>query len=146
MLEVNRSTSILGWRHVILLCGGTAAFFWQLRHPVIRLASPLLNELLGFALGLGLPWLTVVAIFRIGRWWSKTVAIVAGASLLLYTFVFVLVSAIAGFAYRNGHNLSFDRFAETQWKGTDVRFYRTNGGQLRISGLSFGRRGLCSPA
>jgi hypothetical protein len=124
-----------GWRHVALLSAASAIFFWQLRHPIIRLASPPINELLGFALGLGLPWLTVVAFFRIGRWWSKAVAIVAALPLLLYTFVFLLGSAMTGFAYKNGHYLSFDRFAETPWKGSNVRFYRTNGGATTDFGV-----------
>jgi hypothetical protein len=134
-VAVNHSTPSQRWRNAALLCGGSAFFFWQLRHPIVRLASPALNELVGFALGLGLPWLTVVAIFLIGRWWSKAVAIVAVPPLLLYTFVFLLGSVMTGFVYENGRDLSFDRFAETQWKGSDVRFYRTNGGATTDFGV-----------
>jgi hypothetical protein len=110
-------------------------FFWQLRHPIIRFASPVVNSLLGFALGLGLPWLGVIAVFRIGRWWAKTVAIAAVLPLLLYSLVFLLGSAMAGFAYRGGHDLGFDRFAEVLWKGSDVRFYRTDGGAATDYGV-----------
>jgi hypothetical protein len=83
------------------------------------------HDLLGFALGLGLPWLTVVATFRMGRWWSNAVAIAAVLPLVLYSFVFILGTAIAG----------FDRFAETRWKGSDVRFYRTDGGAITDVGV-----------
>jgi hypothetical protein len=61
---VSQPAPSLHWRSVALLCGGTAIFYWQLRHPIVRFASPVVNEFLGFALGLGLPWLTAFAIFR----------------------------------------------------------------------------------
>jgi hypothetical protein len=123
------------WKAVALLGGGSAIFFWQLRHPIIRFEWPVANELLGFAFGLCLPWLTAAAVFRIGRWWSKTVALVAVIPLLLYSAVFLLGSAMAGFAYKNGRDLSFDRFAETCQKGSEVRFYRTNGGATTDFGI-----------
>jgi hypothetical protein len=66
-----------GVRRVALLGIGNAIFFWQLRHPVFRFTWPVLNDLVGIALGLCLPWLLAIAIFRIGRWWSKAVAIAA---------------------------------------------------------------------
>jgi hypothetical protein len=119
----------------VLLCGGSAIFFWQLRHPIIRFTSPVVNELLGFALGLGLPWLAMIAIFRIGRWWSKTVAIAAVVPLMLYSCDFLLGSAMTGIAYKDGHDLSFDQFAETHWKECDVRFYRTDGGATTDFGV-----------
>jgi hypothetical protein len=124
-----------GWKGVALLGGGSAIFLWQLRHPVIRIEWPVANELLGFALGLCLPWLTAAAIFRIGRWWSKTIALISVIPLLLYSAVFLLGSAMTGFAYKNGRDLSFDRFAETHWKGSEVRFYRTNGGATTDFGV-----------
>jgi hypothetical protein len=123
------------WKAVALLGGGSAIFFWQLRHPIIRLEWPVANELLGFALGLSLPWLTAAAIFRIGRWWSKTIALIAVIPLLLYSAVFLLGSAMTGFAYKKGRDLSFDRFAETHWKGSEVRFYRTDGGATTDFGV-----------
>jgi hypothetical protein len=89
------------------------------------------NELLGLALGLGLPWLAAIAIFRIGLWWSKTVAIIAVLPLLLYSCIFLLGFAMTGF----DHDLSFERFAETHWKGSDIRFYRTNGGATTDYGV-----------
>ena len=122
-------------RTVALLLFGNALFFWQLRHPVVRFASPVVDELLGFALGLCLPWLMGVAIFRIGRRWSKVVAALAIIPLMLYSAVFLLGSAMTAFAFKDGHDLSFDQFAETRWKGSVVRFYRTNGGATTDFGV-----------
>src|SRR4051812_21827283 len=105
------------WKAVALLGGGSVIFFWQLDHPIIRLEWPVANELLGFTLGLCLPWLTTAGIFRIGRWWSKTIALIAVIPLLVYSAVLFLL----GLAMP-GRDLSFDRFAETHWKGSEVRF------------------------
>jgi hypothetical protein len=133
--SVSRPASSSSWRKVALLCGGSAIFLWQLRHPIVRFDSPVVNELLGLALGLGLPWLTLVAIFRIGQLWCRTIAIIAVLPLLVYSFLFLLGAAMSGFAYKNGHDLSFDRFGETHWKGSDVRFYRTDGGATTDFGV-----------
>jgi hypothetical protein len=122
------------WGSVALL-GATIIFLWQLRHPFVRFASPVVNESLGFLLGLGLPWLTLSAIFRVGRWWSKALAIAAILPLLLYSFVFLFGLLMTALAYNNGHDLSFDGFAETPCKGSDVRFYRTNGGATTDYGV-----------
>ena len=132
---MSQSASSLQGRNAALFCGGSAIFFWQLRHPFVRFASPVVNELLGLALGLGLPCLALVAIFRIGRRWSKTVAIAAVLPLLLCSFIFLLGEAMTRPAHRNGRDLSFDQFAETRWKGSDVRFYRTNGGATTDFGV-----------
>jgi hypothetical protein len=104
-------------------------FFWQLRHPVFRFTWPVLNDVLGIALGLCLPWLFAIAIFRIGRPWSKAAGIVTVLPLLLYSGVFLLGSAMMAFAF------SFDQFAETPWKGSHVRFYRTDGGATTDYGV-----------
>lgn len=125
----------LHWRKAALLSVGSVLFIWQLRHPVLRFASPVVNDVLGFVIGLGLPWLAAIAIFRIGRLWSKTVAILAVLPLLLYSFIFLLGSAVTGFAYKDGHDLSFDRFSETDWRGSIVRLYRTNGGATTDFGV-----------
>lgn len=76
-----------------------------------------------------------MSIFRIGNWSSKAVAVGAILPLLLYSFVVVLGSAMTGFAYKDGHNLSFDQFAETYWKGSFIRLYRTNGGATTAFGV-----------
>jgi hypothetical protein len=123
------------WTVALLLAGGSAIFFWQLRHPIVRFESSVANEILGFALGLCLPWLTAAEIFRIGRWWSKAIAFTAVIPLLLYSGVFLLGSAMTGSTYKNGRDLSFDRFAEAHWKGSEVRFYRTNGGATTDFGV-----------
>ena len=91
---------------VALLLFGNALFVWQLRHPVVRFASPVVNDLLAFALGLCSPWLAAVAIFLVGRWWSRVAALIATVPLMLYWAVFLFGSAI----------VSFDQFAETHWK------------------------------
>jgi hypothetical protein len=46
-----------------------------------------------------------------------------------------LESATTAFAFKNGHDLSFDGFAQTHWKGSDVRFYRTDGGATTDFGI-----------
>jgi hypothetical protein len=123
------------WKNVALLGGGSVVFFWQLRHPIIRFAWPVANALFGFVLGLCLPWLTAVATFCIGRWWSKAIALIAVIPLVLYSAVFLLGWAMTGLDYRNGRDLTFDRFAETYWKGSEVRFYRTDGGATTHFGV-----------
>jgi len=125
---VSQSASSVRCRSAALFCSGSAIFVWQLRHPIVRFAAPAVNELLGLALGLGLPWLAVVAIFRIGRWWSKAAVIAAVLPLLLYSLIFFLGWAMTGL-------LGFDQFAEAHWKGSDVRFYRTNGGATTDFGV-----------
>jgi hypothetical protein len=130
-----RQPRLEAWKSVALFGGGTAIFLWQLRHPIIRLEWPIANELLGLAFGLSLPWLTAAAIFRLGRWWSKTVALISIIPLLLYSAVFLLGSLITGFSYKNGRNLFFDQFAETHWKGSRVCFYRINGGATTDFGV-----------
>jgi hypothetical protein len=118
-----------------LLLFGNALFFWQLRHPIIRFTSPVVNEVLGFALGFCLPWLMGVAIFRVGRRWSKMIAALAIIPLMLYSVVFLLGSAMTAFAFKNGRDLGFDQFAEMSWKGSAVRLYRTNGGATTDFGV-----------
>jgi hypothetical protein len=122
-------------RNIALLGSGSAVFFWQLRHPILRSEWPIVNELLGGVLGLLLPWLTAAAIFRIGRWWSSAIALVAVIPLLLYSAVLLIGWAIAGAVYKDGRDLSFDRFAEMDWKGSEVRLYRTNGGATTDFGV-----------
>lgn len=123
------------WKAVALLSAGSAIFFWQFLHPIIRLECPVANELLGFALGLCLPWFTAAAIFRMGTWWSKAVALIAVIPLLLYTFVFLLGAVMVGASYENGRDLSFERFRETSWKGSEIRFYRTDAGATSDVGV-----------
>ena len=123
------------WKPVALLGGGSAIFFYQLSHPMIRFESPVANETLSLILGLCLPWLTAAAILRIGRWWSSALAVIAVIPLLVYSAVFLHVSAMIGSAYKNGRDLSFDRFSEIHWKGSEVRFYRTNGGATTAFGV-----------
>lgn len=99
---------------------------WQLSHPFLRFTSPIVNDLTGFALAVVLPWSSMVAVFRIGRWWSKAAAIASILPLLLYSWVFLWILALTGSTYKNGRDLSFDQFAATNWKGSEVRFYRAD--------------------
>jgi hypothetical protein len=115
------------WKRAVSIAGATGFFFWQLRHPVLLFAAPLLNSLLGYALALALPWLTVAAIFFLGRRWAKILGGVLSLPLLLYSFVWLLGLGLLG--------VGFDRFAETEWKGSSVRLYRTNHGAFTDFGV-----------
>ncbi len=119
----------------LVLWGGWALFLWQLRHPFVRFAGPFINDLLGLVLGLSLPWCATIETFRIGRWWSKAIVVASALPLMIYAFVFLLGSAISVLAYQNGHDLSFEHFGETPWRGSYVRFYRTNGGATTDYGV-----------
>ena len=83
------------WRRVGALVGATWFFFWQLRHPILLFAAPLLNSLLGFALALVLPWLNVAAIFFLGQRWAKIVGGVLSLPLLLHSFFWLLVGLVS---------------------------------------------------
>jgi len=113
----------------------TAIFFWQLRHPFVRLAWDPANELLGFGLALALPWFADVPLFRLGGRWARAAAMFCAVPLLLYSGVAVLGMMMMGFAYKDGHDLSFDQFSETPWNGSSVRLYRTNGGATTDFGV-----------
>ena len=132
---MSRPTLLLRWRDLALVVGANVLFFWQLRHPVIRCSFPLVNDVLGAALGLCLPWLAAAAVFQMGRWWSSTAAVLALLLLLPYSAVWFLGSAALTFNYRNGHNASFELFAETRWNGSSVRLYRANGGATTDYGV-----------
>ncbi len=131
----NRPRPPLPWRNAALLSCASAIFIWQLRHPIVRFASPVVNDLVGFVMGLGLPWAAAIAIVRIGRWWSTALAIVSALPLLYYSLVFLLGFALTGLSYKNGRDLGFDRFLETRWKESAVCFYRTNGGATTDFGV-----------
>ena len=124
----NQPDFVKQWKAVALFGCENVLFFWQLRHPIIRFERPIANELIGLILGLCLPWFTAAAIFRFGRWWSKAISFVAVIPLLLYSAMFLLASAMTG-------GVAFDRFAETHWKGSEIRFYRTNGGATTDFGV-----------
>jgi hypothetical protein len=115
-----------GWKAAGVLFAATALFFWQLRNPVIRFSSTIANDVLGFTLAIGLPWLAVISLLRAGRW-AKAFAVAAGVPLLLYSgVVFLGIFTMSG---------SFDRFAERAWKGSRVVLYLTNGGATTDFGV-----------
>lgn len=113
----------------------TAIFFWQIRHPVLRFNSASGNVVFALIAGLALPWLTAAAVFRLNRWWSKAIAIVAALPLLIFSLLFLVGMSMLGSVIENGRDLSFDKFAEVSWKGTNVRLYRTNGGATTAFGV-----------
>jgi hypothetical protein len=110
-------------------------FIWQLGHPVLRFTRPIFNDILGWTLAFSLPWFAGAAIYCLGRWWSKALAVVLVIPLLVYSLLVFFGLAVAGPVYKDGHDLSFDRFAETGWKGSLVRLYRTNGGATTDYGV-----------
>jgi hypothetical protein len=99
-----------GWKAAGVLLAATALFFWQLRNPAIRFSSTIANDVLGFALAIGLPWLAVISLLRAGRW-AKVFAAAASIPLLLYSGIVFLGLVMSG---------SFERFAEKAWKGSKV--------------------------
>lgn len=132
--ERQRSRSAI--RKAVLLCCGSALFFFQIPYPFLRLAWPVLNDLVGVALAAALPLITMIAIFRIGRWWSKAVVILATLPVLLFYLVFALGASVLAVVYgHSGHDASFERFSELQWKDTRVGLYRTNGGATTDYGV-----------
>jgi hypothetical protein len=100
----------------------TVVLFWQLRHPVLRFSWPLANEVVGLILALLLPWGAVVMVFRIGRSWSRTVAILAGIPLLLYSALVFFASLLTW------PEDAFKQMTEVSWGASEVRLYRLNGG------------------
>jgi hypothetical protein len=103
---------------VCLLCAGTVLFSWQLRHPFIRFAWPILNHLAGFALALGLPWRGALEILQIQRWWSAVVVIAGVLPLTLYSLFVLLSFAMVGVG----------RSAQIPWNGSWVCLYDIDGG------------------
>jgi hypothetical protein len=115
------------WKTAVLLGVGSAMFFGQLRHPIVRFEWPIANDVAGFAMALFLPWLTAVAVFRLGRRWSKLIALIALVPLLLYSAAVLDRLAMTWVVYDGGRDLPFVRYAETEWKGSKVRVYQANG-------------------
>jgi hypothetical protein len=132
---VSRPALLSRWKRVALLSAGSVLFFWQLGHPLVRFASPVVNELVGFAFALGLPWLTLVAFLSIGRWWSSAVGTLAFVLLVLYTALLLLGETMTAYTFKDGRALSFDCFEATVWKDSQVRLYRTNGGATTDFGV-----------
>ncbi len=130
-------TFVTGWKGVALFGGGSAVFFLQLLHPVVLFKWPAVNVVAGLAAGLCLPWLTLIAIFRVGRWWSKAIALAAVIPLLVYSAAFLLGFCIAADAD--------DQFADLDWKGTHVRFYRTDYGAISDWGVVIRQERLLLP-
>jgi hypothetical protein len=125
----DQATLLHQLRNVGALLAATALFFVQVRHPVVISSSRVVNEAIGCALAFILPWLVLVRISFLWRWWARALAIVLVLPLLLYTFVapfFMLILT---------NSSVFDRFAETEWKRSAVRQYRVNGGATTDFGV-----------
>jgi hypothetical protein len=135
MRVVKKTSSNTRLKHAVCCCAGTIIFLWQVRYPVLRFSSPILNEIIGFVLAIGLPWITAITVFRIGTRSSKIIFLAAALPLLYYSAIVFLGTAMTGFAYKNGRDLSFDQFMELQWRGSDVRLYRTDGGATTDYGV-----------
>lgn len=116
---------------VIGLLLAAVLFFYQLRHPVIRSTFLVVNDLLGSILALCLPWLTVIAVFRMGRMWSRAIALVAVIPLLVYTALVFIGASMWAVSV----NASFERLSETPWQGSKICLYRTNGGAFTDYGV-----------
>jgi len=59
---------------------------------------------------------------------------IAAFPLLCYSALWLFGFAM-GFSYKDGRSRSFNRFAETHWKGSKIRLYRTDGGATTDSGV-----------
>jgi hypothetical protein len=118
-----------------LISAAIAVFFWQLGNPIIRFSLPFLNYVVGWALALVLPWLAHDMVRRLGRWWAKGAAVIIGVLLIPYSLIVLLGSAMTVLVFKGGHDLSFDQFSDSPWKGTAVRLYRTNFGATTAYGV-----------
>ena len=112
-----------------------AFFFWQLRHPFLRFDLPLVNDVVGFALGLYLPWMTAVALFRSGVRWRRAIALIVVAPLLLFSAAWMFGGTLAVLAFFNGRSLTLHQFAVHAWKGSEICLYRTDGGATTDYGV-----------
>jgi hypothetical protein len=120
--------------HLVGAAAVTALFFMQVWHPVVRLASQNANEAAGFLLAMTLPWLVVVAVYRVGgegRRWSKWAALVLAVPLVCVSVLFAFTMLLVGGA--GDRHLKV--IAEVPWHGTVVRAYRTDGGATTAFGV-----------
>jgi hypothetical protein len=111
----------LGAAVVVFLC-------LQPRHPIVVTSSSVLNSVVFFALGIGLPWLAAIGIFSLRRRWSYWVA--GFFSLLLLPYSLLWFVAI-GF----GASFSFDPLSQMEWQGSRIRAYQINGGATTDYGV-----------
>jgi hypothetical protein len=101
-----------------LSLAATALFFWQVWHPVLQFSSRTANEVFGWSLAVGLPWLADLQAYRIGQRWAKVGAVTAGIPLSIWS-LFIPV----GVMIRN--DWVSDRLAEMPWNGSAVRVNRS---------------------
>ena len=109
---------------ILVLLAAAPLLFWQ----PFRLSSPIANEVLFAAAAFICPWRAILLLFSIKRRWGKILGVALSVPLMLYSTVLFLTLVMSGLSFRDGRDLSFDRFAETEWRGSFIRLYRTNGG------------------
>ena len=117
-----------GLLRIILLSGAAALLYWQVGHPFLRFAWPPLNSTC-FLAGLLLPWVALLQLVLLRRWWTTAIAALAALPLLLCSLV-ILIGAILF-----DTTPAFERIAEMHWAGSSVRIYRTNGGATTAYGI-----------
>jgi hypothetical protein len=109
-------------RVALLLCG-TAFFFWQIPHPMLRFAWAPLNDV-SFIVALLLPRGALIQCLVLQRWWLNLAAVPAGILLFVLTPIALLVGTfVSGLA-------GDERVAEIPWHGSTVRVYRIRTGAL----------------
>jgi len=112
-----------GLSRVTLLRCGTAFFFWQIRHPVLRFVWAPLNHVF-FSIALILPWIALNQCFALKRWWLNLAAVPAGILLLLLTPIALLAGTFVGGL------AAVEPVAEIPRRGSTVRVYRIKTGAL----------------
>ena len=122
------------WKNLAVFGAANVLFFGNLFYPVIRFESPELNGLFGFALAFLLPWLAVMAIFRVGRRWTTIIAIIAILPTVLYSGVVGFAFMWTGFGL-DGRDNTFERFSDSRWQRSHIRLYRTDGGATTDFGV-----------
>ena len=87
-----------------LVSAAVVVLFWQLRSPVIRFSWPFLNYVVGSVLAFGLPWLAAYTIWRLGRRWTNTIAILFGILLIPYSLIVLLGSTMTAASFKDGRD------------------------------------------
>ncbi|MFN7921399.1 MAG: hypothetical protein U0Q16_14955 [Bryobacteraceae bacterium] len=110
------------WRlaRVVIAALATVGFLWFAYNPVVEFSWQPANKAIGWLLFLALPIVTMVQLFRIGRWWGTVVG--ALASMLLMAFFLLMAFAMA----MGGG--SRETTAKLDWRGTTIRAELLNGG------------------
>ena len=108
---------------VVLLFLAAPLLIWQ----PLRLSSPIASELLGWSVALVSPWLANLTLYRLGQKWAQILSLLLCIPLAAQSWIlgFLLITTVS---LDTGRNAMFDPIAESEWKGSVVRLYRTNFG------------------